>query len=181
MKDISEQLLGSLNEFLAFARGRLNDPELAADAVQESLLKALRSSGQIRNEENVKAWFYRILRRTIVDLYRRNDAHRRAFERLRQELEGPQTQEEERVLCACIDRLIPAMKPEYAALLRRVDLNGEDAEPVATSLGITRNNLTVRLHRARQQLRQQLEQTCRLCAKHGCLDCHCDETSKERN
>jgi hypothetical protein len=30
-------------------------------------------------------------------------------------------------------------------------------------------------------LRQQLEQTCRLCAKHGCLDCHCDETSKERN
>lgn len=181
MKDISEQLLSSLNEFLAFARGRLNDPELAADAVQESLLKALRSSGQIRHAENVKAWFYRILRRTIVDLYRRNDAHRRAFDRLRQELEGPQTQEEERVLCACMDRLIPAMKPEYATLLRRVDLNGEEAEPVAASLGITRNNLTVRLHRARQQLRQQLEQTCRLCAKHGCLDCHCDESAKERN
>lgn len=181
MKDISEQLLSSLNEFLAFARGRLNDPDLAADAVQESLLKALRSSGQIRDGENVKAWFYRILRRTIIDLYRRNDAHRRAFERLRQELKGQPTQEEERVLCACMDRLIPTMKPEYAALLRRVDLNGEEAEPVAASLGITRNNLTVRLHRARQQLRQQLEQTCRLCAKHGCLDCHCDESSKERN
>jgi RNA polymerase sigma-70 factor (ECF subfamily) len=181
MKDISEHLLSSLNEFLAFARGRLNDPELAADAVQESLLKALRRSGQIRRAENVKAWFYRILRRTMVDLYRRNDANRRAFERLRQELEGPQTQEEEKVLCACMDRLIPAMKPEYAALLRRVDLNDEATASVATSLGITRNNLTVRLHRARRQLRQQLEQTCGLCARHGCLDCHCDESSQERN
>ena len=181
MKDISEQLLSGLNEFLAFARGRLNDPKLAEDAVQESLLKAIRSSGQIREEENVKAWFYRILRRTIVDLYRRNDAHRRAFERLRQELEAPPTQKAESVLCACLGRLIPAMKPEYAALLRRVDLNGEEAAPVAASLGITRNNLTVRRHRARQLLREQLEQTCRQCAKHGCLDCHCDDSSQERN
>src|SRR5581483_2148294 len=77
MKEIAEQLVGSLNEFLAFARGRLGEPELAADAVQESLLKALRNSGQVRDEESVKAWFYRILRRTIVDVYRSRGVHQR--------------------------------------------------------------------------------------------------------
>ena len=78
-------------------------------------------------------------------------------------------------------RELPALKPDYATLLRRLDLNGEASAPVAASLGITRNNLIVRLHRARRQLRERLEQTCRLCAKHGCLDCHCDQPGTERN
>jgi RNA polymerase sigma factor (sigma-70 family) len=181
MKDIAEQLVGNLNEFLAFARGRLGEPELAADAVQESLVKALKSAGQIRDEESVKAWFYRILRRTIIDLYRRQDAHQRAVENLQQELNAPLSDEEERTVCACVEKLMPGLKPEYSTLLRRLDLNGEEAAPVATSLGITKNNLTVRLHRARQQLRQRLEDTCRVCARHGCLDCTCDEVPKERN
>jgi len=182
MKDkIAEELVGSLNEFLAFARGRLGEPELAADAVQESLLKALRSSVQIRDEESVKAWFYRILRRTIIDLYRRRDVRHRALDTLQLEMDSPPTHEEERVTCACVNRLIPALKPEYAILVRRLDLNGENPEPVAASLGITRNNLTVRLHRARQQLRDRLEETCRVCATHGCLDCTCDTATQTKN
>lgn len=32
----------------------------------------------------------------------------------------------------------------------------------------------LRLHRARKQLRERLEATCRVCSKHGCLDCSCD-------
>lgn len=181
MKDIAEQLLGSLNEFLAFARRRLGEPEMAADAVQESLLKALRSSEHIRDEDSVKAWFYRILRRTIIDLYRRRDVRQRAVESLQAELDAAPSSEEERLLCACVERLMPTLKLEYAMLLRRLDLDGEEVAPVAASLGITRNNLTVRLHRARQQLRQRLEETCRVCANHGCLDCHCDESPSQRN
>jgi RNA polymerase sigma-70 factor (ECF subfamily) len=179
MKDVAEQLVGNLNEFLAFARGRLGEPELAADAVQESLLKALKSSGQIRAEESVKAWFYRILRRTIIDLYRRRDVHQQAVEVLRRDLDFPPSGDEEETVCACMEQLLPALKPEYSTLLRRLDLNGEEVAPVATSLGITKNNLTVRLHRARQQLRRRLEQTCRVCAKHGCLDCTCDKATRE--
>ena len=47
MKDVTEQLVSSLNEFLAFARGRLlDDLELAADVVQESLLRAIQHHDQ---------------------------------------------------------------------------------------------------------------------------------------
>jgi RNA polymerase sigma-70 factor (ECF subfamily) len=183
MKDLAEQLVGNLNEFLAFARGRLGEPELAADAVQESLLKALKSSGQIR-DQSVKAWFYRILRRTIIDLYRRRDVQERAVEKLQLELDSPPSDDEERTVCACMESLMPGLKPEYSTLLRRLDLldlNGEKVAPVATSLGITKNNLTVRLHRARQQLRERLEETCRVCATHRCLDCTCEIAPETRN
>jgi RNA polymerase sigma-70 factor (ECF subfamily) len=169
-----------LNEFTGFARQRLADPELAADAVQESLLKALKASGTVRDAQSAKAWFYRILRRTIIDLYRRRDVQERAAARMERELDASPMADEERIACACLSRLIPTLKPQYATLVRRIDLDGEALEPVAASLGITTNNLKVRLHRARQQLKERVTQTCRLCAKHGCLDCTCDSTA-ERN
>ena len=173
MAQIESHLLENVREFTAFARKRLGDPELAADAVQESLLKALKSSDQLRDEENTRAWFYRILRRTIIDLYRRRDARDRAAAELERELNVAPDTEEERIVCGCMERLLRRMAPQYAELIRRIDLNEEQPETIATELGISKANLNVRLHRARQQLKSRLEENCRICAAHGCLDCHC--------
>jgi len=148
MDEIESYLLDNIHEFAGFARKRLSDPELAADAVQDSLLKALKAADQLHDEESVKAWFYRILRRTIIDLYRRRDARGRMLAELEQELNSPPDSEEERVVCACMERLLPTMAPQYADLIRRLDLNEETPEAVAASLGITKNNLNVRIHRA---------------------------------
>jgi len=175
MHQIEEQLLTELETFTAFARSRVGDPHLAADVVQESLLKAVKSSDQLREDESVKAWFYRILRRTIIDLYRRRATSQAALDRLENELNVPPDAVEERAACACVESLIPTLKPEYADVIRRLDLNGETVDVVAAALDLNANNLRVRHHRARQQLRERLEQTCRMCAKHGCLDCTCQE------
>ena len=177
MATIETELLENVREFTAFARKRLRDPELAADVVQESLLKALRSSDQLRDQENAKAWFYRILRRTIIDLYRRCDVPDRAIEDLERELDGVQNREEERVVCSCMERLLTRMAAQYSELIRRIDLNDENSDLVAVELGITKNNSNVRLHRARQQLKERLEENCRVCAVHGCLDCHCGSSN----
>ena len=39
MNTIESRVLDNVKEYIGFARKRLGDPELAADAVQESLLK----------------------------------------------------------------------------------------------------------------------------------------------
>ena len=180
MDKIELYLVDNINEFVGFARRRINNPELAADAVQDSLLKALRAADQIRDEENAKAWFYRILRRTIIDLYRRRDARDRALSEIEREVNSPPDVDEERIVCACMERLLPRMTPQYADLIRQLDLNEESPDAVAAGLGITKNNLNVRIHRARQQLKQRLEENCRVCAKHGCLDCHCATEAKSQ-
>ena len=174
--EIEKHLLANLHEFVGFAQKRLRDADLGADAVQDSLLKAIGAKEQLRNEESAKAWFYRILRRTIIDLYRRRDARDRAIDNLQRDVDGPVDDEEERLVCACMNELIATLTPQYADLIRRLDLNSEDPVAVAASLGISKNNLNVRSPRARQQLRQRLEQTCRVCAQHGCLDCHCSKS-----
>ena len=167
--------MAQLEMFTAFARKRVNDPELAADVVQESLLKAVKSAEQLREEENVTAWFYRILRRTIIDLYRRKAANKRAMEALEAHMDAPADKEEERTACACVAGLVPTLKPEYGDLVKRLDLEGEAPEMVAKALGVTPNNLRVRHHRARLQLKEKVEAVCQMCAKHGCMDCTCGE------
>ncbi|MFQ5570498.1 MAG: RNA polymerase sigma factor, partial [Rhodothermales bacterium] len=76
-------------------------------------------------------------------------------------------------VCRCFEALLPTMHPDYALLIEALELGDEDPQAVADRLGITRNNLKVRRHRARQQLRERLHETCRTCAEHGCLDCSC--------
>jgi RNA polymerase sigma factor (sigma-70 family) len=176
VKQIEDPLVKNLRTFVAFARNRVGDPQLAEDVVQESLVKALAAGRKPAKEEDTVAWFYRILRRSIIDLYRRRDARARGLERFQKELPEAPDAEDERLLCQCFKRLLPSIPEQYRDLLQRVDLEGEDIAETAKKLNLTRNNLTVRLHRARKHLREELSRTCRTCSKHGCLDCNCGDS-----
>jgi RNA polymerase sigma-70 factor (ECF subfamily) len=178
MKKIEEALVENLHVFQAFVRNRVGDPHIAEDIVQESLVKALSSATQPSSQEETVTWFYRILRHSMIDLYRRDTTRKRTMEKFESELSQVPNVDEEQVLCQCFKRLMPTMPVQYRDLLQRIDLEGQDFAHVATELELTRNNLTVRLHRARKHLREALMQNCRACAKHGCLDCTCGEPSQ---
>jgi RNA polymerase sigma-70 factor (ECF subfamily) len=75
----------------------------------------------------------------------------------------------------------PLLKPEYAEVVRRLDLENEPREATATALGLTLGNLMVRLHRARLALRRELQLMCQTCFIHGYLVCGCDYTKRLRS
>lgn len=113
------------------------------------------------------------LNNTITDLYRRRGVEARYRPLLAQEYDAAVEPEDYAAVCRCFETLLPTLKPDYAALIEALELGDEDPQAVAARLGITRNNLKVRRHRARRQLRRRLEETCRTCTEHGCLDCRC--------
>lgn len=137
-------------------------------------MKGLARAGEIRDEDRAVAWFYRLLRNTVVDHWRERAAESRAAEALARELKDEAPPPElEAEICRCFEALMPALKADQARMLRRVDLEGGRPVDVAAEEGITPNAPMVRLHRARRALREQLERSCRTCASHGCLDCTC--------
>lgn len=171
---IEQQLAANLELFLNFARKRVGDPHLAADIVQDSFLKAIRNEHTLRPDENVTAWFFRILRNTLIDTFRKSGANTRKLDAFTAELNSPGAREEtETVACKCFEKLLPTLKPEYASILREVDLQGSSVRDAAQRRNRSENAARVRLQRAREKLRQRLEQTCQMCARHGCLDCTC--------
>jgi RNA polymerase sigma-70 factor (ECF subfamily) len=69
------------NAFRAFvARHVGNDQAAAEDFLQSAYAKALERQHQIRHEESVVAWFYRLLRDSILDHYRRAAIDERRFQ-----------------------------------------------------------------------------------------------------
>jgi len=162
--------------FLAFLTSRVGHIQTAEEILQTALARIIERDSLV-DEENVSAWFYRVLRNSIADYYRRQAAESRALDAWRTDQTGLEDDDDlQRTVCACLGELIPRLKPEYAELLARVELGGESLQVAAKSLAITPNNASVRLHRARQALKQQLEETCRACATHGCMDCTCQES-----
>lgn len=158
---------------MAYVRRKVGDPDLAEDLFQDSLLKALQKAGDLEDQERLIPWFYRILNNAVVDYYRRRAVETRHQAELAFDSAPDAGTDEWARLCECLRELIPTLKPEYAALIERLDLAEGDPAQVAGELNISRNNLKVRRHRARQALRERLEQTCRMCAEHACLDCTC--------
>src|SRR5690242_2236161 len=166
------RLVDAREQFLGYIRKRVQDPELAEDILQDSLLRAIRGAPELRDETRLLSWFYRVLQNAIVDAYRRRGVEQ-AHIVVAEAPEIPAEPEDDAELCACFERLVPTLKDEYADLIQAVELGNEPPEQAARRLGITSNNLKVRRHRARQALRRKLQETCRTCAKHGCLDCAC--------
>lgn len=176
---ILQDLLACESDFRAFVRRRVSDHAMADDLLQQSFMRAVQQAHRLAQPDHSVAWFYRILRNAVVDYYRAHAADSQKTEAFLRELVAsgddkmPALDEWRPTICACLQRLLPTLRPAYAELLRRIDLQGESPVAVAKDLGVTPNNLTVRLHRARQALRNRLEETCGVCTKHGCLNCTC--------
>jgi RNA polymerase sigma-70 factor (ECF subfamily) len=170
-----DELARQRDRFLAFVRKRVRNQDEAEEILQAAFAKALARAEDVRDDERVVAWFYRLLRNALIDHWRSRAARDRAAEALLREAEAAADlrPEEAHEVCRCFEALLPALPADQARVLRRVDL--EDARPtdVAAEEGISANRAMVRLHRARRALRQRLEETCRTCATHGCLDCSC--------
>ena len=161
------------SEFLRFIAARVGEPAAAEDILQSAYVKALEHGSQLRDEESVVAWFYRILRNAIIDHYRRGSARSKAHELFGAETPTSYEAELEQRVCACIGDVISDLKTEYREAIEHVDLAGESVESFAKLQNTTANNASVRLHRARKAVAKQLVQVCGVCAEHKCLDCTC--------
>ncbi|QDF02555.1 RNA polymerase subunit sigma-70 [Myxococcus xanthus] len=172
--EVVRALVDNHRQFLAFLERRVGSRAIAEEILQAAFVRTLEKGGALKEGEGAVAWFYRLLRNALVDHYRRQAAEGRALEREAQEAEGATVDTElKQAVCACVGELVPTLKPEYADILRQVDLEERGVPDVARESGITANNAGVRLHRARQALKKQLERSCGSCAAHGCLDCSC--------
>ena len=173
MTSFEQSLNSHLDGLLSFARSKINDPQLAADAVQDSLFKALKGRGSLKQNRSIRAWLYQILRNTITDLYRGNAGNPTD----KADMDSFLNDEElDTLACTCMEKLIPTLNEDYAFMIRELELNQKPVKEIARQLNINEGNLKVKRHRARQQLKRRLEETCQMCAKHGCLDCDCDLT-----
>ncbi len=173
-----QRLLENRSKFVSFVQKHVNSSSDAEDIVQSAFVRMVEKADTIDDEESVVAWFYRVLRNAIIDHYRRRDVRDRGAEEFAREMRDLEQRlafdpSDRNEVCQCVKPLLDSLKPEYRAALNLVDIEEKPLRDLAQASGISENNAAVRVHRARQALRKQVQLTCGSCATHGCVDCRC--------
>ena len=168
--------------FLRFLERRVGSRETAEDLLQDAFAKSLARGAALRKSESAVAWFFRLLRNAATDHARRRGAAARATAAFARQLADPErASADRREICACVSRLARTLKPEYADVLRQVEVDGVPLQEFAAREGITPGNAAVRAHRARAALHKQVIRSCGTCAEHECEDCSCKATNARRD
>lgn len=176
--DIAATLVANHREFLAFVEKRVGNRATAEEILQDAFVRSMDKLDTVR--DTAIGWFYRVLRNAIIDHHRRRAAAERrdeAYAREENLVVGNDDAELQRVVCKCVAQIAETLKPEYAAALKRVEIDGVSVKDYADEAGISSNNAGVRIFRAREALRRQVARACGTCATHGCIDCTCAESA----
>ena len=149
---------------LVFARLHLDtgDIHLAEDLLQETLLTAFRSLGQLTEPDKFRPWLLRIATNTAINSFKRDQRQKRTpgpapgnGPRLASEPPDQRLQEEE--LRQQVLGVMRSLPEEYRLPLWLRYFGGADYDTIQTQLGLTNGSLRGLLHRGLKMLREELQ------------------------
>lgn len=138
----------------SFVYRKVRDKALAEDIVQDVFLKVHAKLGQLKDTEKVSGWIYQITRNTITDYYR-NKSKSISFQDLNWD-------SDHQVLNACVSNCLQEMLvtlPEkYREAIALTELENLSQTHLAKRLNISYSGAKSRVQRARQMLKDKMEQ-----------------------
>ena len=154
------EMVSHRSYLVRFAKARLRDPLLAEDAVHDVFEAVLSGRAVFAGRAALRSWLTAVLKHKIVDSVRRN-AGMESLDDGDDEggalaIECPQPRpdeiaEQHQLLVRVLER-IEALPPGLRDVMRLRVLEEQSSAEVCRELGISEDNLFVRLHRARKQL-----------------------------
>jgi RNA polymerase sigma-70 factor (ECF subfamily) len=157
-----------MREALAHADGLCNlayhltrNPAEAQDLTQETYARAFGALAQFEEGTNLKAWLFRILRNTFIDLHRREQRQKTEGGLDTVLLDPPpcddagEPRQVQEVMGRELERAMGALT-EDARLAVLLDLEGFSEAEMASVLGCAPGTVKSRLFRARAALRERL-------------------------
>jgi RNA polymerase sigma-70 factor (ECF subfamily) len=155
------EMVSHRSYLVRFAKARLRDPLLAEDTVHDVFEAVLSGRAVFAGRAALRSWLTAVLKNKIIDSVRRNAGTESLDDDGDDEggalaVECPQPRpdeiaEQHQLLLRALAR-IEALPPGLRDVMRLRVLEEQSTEEVCHALGITEDNLFVRLHRARQQL-----------------------------
>lgn len=144
-------------QITAYAARRCDSPQDAADVVAETFTAAWRRVDELPAGEEATLWLYGVARKVLANHYR-GDSRRRArnvaLDAEMADLYGDSP--DSGVEIEAIGQVFRTLSDDDREVLSLVAWEGLDREEVATALGVSRNAVRIRLHRARRRFSRAL-------------------------
>ena len=146
----------------------------AEGVTQEVFLKVSQSLNTFKGESKLSTWIYRIATNTALDRLKSSSV-KHAHEEFEPEKDmesetrdawtgqKKQRPEEEHIrleMNECIREFIEKLPPDYKSVMVLSEIEGLKNQEIADVLGISLENVKIRLHRARAGLKKKLKEGC---------------------
>jgi len=156
---------------------RVSDRDIAEDLVQETFFSGLKSAKNFKGEALERTWLVSILKRKIIDHYRKINSHKgKAEVRINYnegESEGNWLEErvadpfeknaenslENEELGIAIHNCLEKLPQKQAEIFKMKTIQNYDTEAICNEFNISTSNLWVIIHRARTTLASCLDET----------------------
>jgi len=147
------------NELRNWSRHKLRNPSDVDDFLQDLFLKVLRQGDRFCSVQNARAWLFDVARNALADRLR----VARDMVELPEDLVAP-VEETDAVdaLTACLPRVLSELSVEDREAITLCDLQGMPQAEYAQLKGLGLSAAKSRVQRARQRLREQMTQACRV-------------------
>ncbi|MBI1769561.1 MAG: RNA polymerase sigma factor SigZ [Bacteroidetes bacterium] len=142
------------NELKGFVYKRVKNMALAEDIVHDVFIKVQSKSGQLKETEKITGWIYQITKNTIIDHFRKQSKSINISE-LDWENETPNFNE---CVSSCLKDMLPKLPEKYRVALELTELENLSQLQLAERLGISYSGAKSRVQRARQMLKEKMDE-----------------------
>jgi RNA polymerase sigma-70 factor (ECF subfamily) len=153
-----------------FILALVKDEWAADDLIQETFLRIQENLGSLRDPSRISSWIFRIAYHLCQDHFRQLKVAQRKESIDEEKLENlgdafvqeelVQKDLEQREMGECVQNQMDLLPQSLRAVLVLFDIMEFSHQEIADTLGITIENVKVRLHRARKKLKTILEKKC---------------------
>ena len=166
--EIYDQYYAKVRKFIL---ALVKDEWVADDLIQETFLRIQNSLRNLKDPSKLSSWIFRIAYNLCQDHFRQLKLSRKE-ERIDQDetdglkealiQKGPDIQKEleQRQMGECVQNQINLLPESLRTVLVLFDIMQFSHQEIADILGVTVENVKVRLHRARKKLKTILEREC---------------------
>lgn len=165
-----EQALPYMDQLYGAAMRMTKNPADASDLVQETFVKAFAAFGQFEQGTNLKAWLYRILTNTFINVYRKRQ--RDPYQGSTDELEewqlgnaqsatssssrSAEAEAIDRMPASAVKDALQSIPEDFRLAVYFADVEGFSYQEIADIMKTPVGTVMSRLHRGRRLLRELL-------------------------
>ena len=141
------------NELLGYVIKKVKDKSLAEDIVHDVFLKVQAKASQVRDDEKLLGWIYRITKNTIIDHFRFQSRIIRSGD--------IDWEDDKTYLNQCVERCLTeklaTLPDKYRSALELSEVQGLSQLELAKKLNISYSGAKSRVQRARQMLKEMMD------------------------
>ncbi len=147
-------------------RGRLfrmayawsHNADVADEVVQEAMIKALNNVDKIKNIQTLDGWLFRILSNCFIDYCRKQRDEVEIDDTVLIEQNTPESITSQDEMLSAVRFAIACLPYKHRQVLTLVDIENFSYAEVAEIVGVPQGTIMSRLNRARQSLKQKLDE-----------------------